>query len=87
MVGVPTGFDGVMFNANRIYGPYMYSHLFANWDQIYTEAEMFKNGPETHYKDVPCKENDAMMHAFCCYEPVHVLEKPKINNVDFKQEL
>eukprot|EP00095_Tigriopus_kingsejongensis_P012166 maker-scaffold345_size201316-snap-gene-1.21 protein:Tk12166 transcript:maker-scaffold345_size201316-snap-gene-1.21-mRNA-1 annotation:"hypothetical protein GUITHDRAFT_82324" len=39
LVGVPSGADGVAFNVHRIYGPVMYSHLFANWEQIYTETD------------------------------------------------
>ena len=37
MIGVPTGdVDLIEFNAHRIYGPVMYSHLLANWEQIHS---------------------------------------------------
>jgi len=45
-----------------------YSHLFANWEVVYTEAKMFKDGPNTKAKDKPC------LTSFC-YEPIHILEK------------
>jgi hypothetical protein len=34
LVGVPTGPDTISFNGARIYGPLLYSHLFANWKQV-----------------------------------------------------
>ncbi len=73
LIGVPTGFDGVMFNSNKIYGPLQYSHLFANWDQIYTEAKMYKKGRNTTQADSFCEEDESI---FYCYEPLHVLQKP-----------
>lgn len=50
------------FNAARIYGPLMFSHLFANWNVIYTEAIM---GDEEVKK----------CGLIWCYQPVHILEK------------
>ena len=35
---------------------------------MYTEAKMFKDGPNTKAKDKPC------LSSFC-YEPIHILEK------------
>ena len=60
LVGVPSGPDTVIFNSHRLYGPVAYSHLFANWKQIFTEndfAEFGKNG---------CDH---------CYQPLHVIER------------
>lgn len=68
LLGLPTGFDGVMFNACKMYGPFQYSHLFANWDQIYTEAEMLEKGFDTPVEERKCKE-------FYGYQPLHVVEK------------
>ena len=34
LLGVPVGPDQIMFNAHRVYGPVMLSHLTANWDQV-----------------------------------------------------
>lgn len=69
LLGVPTGFDAVFFNSHRLYGAIQFSHLFANWKVVYTEAELFKDGIRTKQEDAPC---DPMS---MCYQPVHVLEK------------
>ena len=62
MVGVPTApTDALTFNAARIYGPLTYAHLFANWQQVHTDA------------DVATKFRDSCWH---CYQPLHILEKP-----------
>ena len=62
LVGVPTGpEDTLRYNAGRIYGPWLYSHLFANWRQLYSSADY-------DMYDERCPQ---------CYQPVHVLEKPK----------
>ena len=76
LIGVPTGFDAVAFNANKVYGPLQLSHLFANWNQIYTEAKMYKDGMNTMVEDIPCNEKMAHLHPMSCYEPLYVLEKP-----------
>ena len=68
LLGLPTGFDGVMFNACKMYGPFQYSQLFANWDQIYTEAEMYEKGYDTPVEERKCKE-------FYGYQPIHIVEK------------
>lgn len=59
LVGVPTGPDTLSYNSHRIYGPLLYSHLFANWKQVYTE---------TDYEEF--REN--CNH---CYQPLHIVEK------------
>ncbi len=33
LVGMPSGPDMIGFNSHKIYGPVMYSQLFANWEQ------------------------------------------------------
>ena len=37
LVGVPsrTNGDYIKFNLHRVYGPVMFSHLLANWEQVY----------------------------------------------------
>ena len=32
----------LQFNGNRLYGAWMFSQLFSNWKQIYTEAKVNK---------------------------------------------
>merc|ERR1712141_920014 len=39
LVGVPTAKDTICFNAARLYGSFLYRHLFANWKQIYSEGD------------------------------------------------
>ena len=37
MVGVPTfKTDNLRFNLQRVYGPVQLSHLFANWELVYS---------------------------------------------------
>ena len=35
VIGVPVGRDAIEYNAHRIYGPVMYPHLVANWEQVW----------------------------------------------------
>ena len=35
VIGVPVGADAIAYNAHRVYGPLMYSHLVANWEQVW----------------------------------------------------
>ena len=70
LMGVPTGYDAILFNACRLYGPLMYSHLFANWKVVHTEAEMFRDGADTKKEDWPGGIKDVWG-----YQPVHVVEK------------
>ena len=70
-VGVPTGPDEIRFNEARIYGPLLYSHLFANWKQVHADFR-----PEKFER---CN--------FCtAYQPIHVLEKES-GSVRVKEEL
>ncbi len=60
LIGVPSGpKDVLFFNAHRVYGPIMLSHLFANWKQVYNEVDRKK----------------ARTGCVWCYQPLYVLEK------------
>ena len=60
VVGVPSGPDLIIFNSHKLYGPIMYSHLFANWKQVWTDNDFNKYN-----------ENDCNW----CYQPLHVVER------------
>ena len=68
-IAVPTGAnDIVCWNAHRIYGPVLYSHLFANYDQLYSEVSDLS------------KLNTANCHPSSLshtHQPITVLEKPE----------
>ena len=65
LVGVPgSGKDLICMNAHRMYGPVMYSHLFANWDQVWSDV-----------KDLSQLQTDCYSWA----QPIHVLEKTSLN--------
>jgi hypothetical protein len=59
LIGVPAGPDRIVFNSHKIYGPIMFSHLFANWKQIYTDTDLSKFSEKCDH----------------CYQPLHVLER------------
>ena len=40
LVGMPSGPDRLEFNLHRIYGPIQLPHFFANWELVYTEANI-----------------------------------------------
>ena len=62
LIGLPGGSkDIICYNAHKIYGPVLYSHLFANWDQVWSEVKKLSDLP-----------NDCSAE-----QPLHVLEKPK----------
>ena len=64
LVAVPTSKDTICFNAARMYGPFLYQKLFANWKHIYSEG----NPKEFYHGEVNCRATyDA--------QPIHVLEK------------
>lgn len=61
LVGVPgAGKDLICMNAHRMYGPVMYSHLFANWDQVWSEIK---------------KVSEMSTDCFASQQPIHVLQK------------
>ena len=68
LVGVPSGLDVILFNACRNYGPIMSSHLFANWNVIYSQYMNIK-------KDSSCEGN---LNTFSSFQPLSVIEKPNI---------
>lgn len=65
LVGLPTGKDEICFNSHRIYGPFLYSQLFSNWRQIYSEVD----------PDVFNQQNDCRSLTQQNYQPIHVLQK------------
>ena len=69
LLGVPVAFDHLLFNANRLYGPLQLSHVFANWNQIYTEAKFFSKGADTPKSEWPSR-------TIYGYQPPFILEKP-----------
>ena len=78
LIGVPGGFDSITFNAGRSYGKIMSPHLFANWNQIYSEYQEIptdgEHGPfSSEISEKFCGKPDAMLY---CYQPITVLEKP-----------
>ena len=77
LVGLPCGMDLINFNANKLYGRIMLPHLFANWNQIYSEYRDHPNGLQSEAKAV-CGEDDADGEIRYCFQPMTVLEKPLI---------
>lgn len=59
LIGVPTGPDALYFNSFKLYGPLMYSHLFANFEQIFSLANISNFGHRCPF----------------CYQPLHILRK------------
>ena len=66
--------DQVIFNSNRNYGRIMNSHLFANWNVIYSEFLEFKEGCEINIEDF-C-ENSKNPNIVWCFQPMTIVEKP-----------
>lgn len=63
LVAAPYAKDTLRFNLNRVYGPLMHSHLFANWQVVYTN----NNNDDLQF----------VQHHICddCYQPIYILEK------------
>lgn len=59
LISVPTGPDILAFNSAKIYGPVIYSHLFANFEQVFTQANI----------------SNFNQHCQHCYQPIHILRK------------
>lgn len=68
IIGLPTGPDHITFNLHRVYGPLMYSHLFANWQQIYTDTNINLYTSEIHQENT---------YKGAYFQTVHVLRKNK----------
>ena len=64
MIGVPTGPDAIVFNGNRRYGPVQFPHLFANWNQIYSNI---------NYTEA----DEILQQCKWCYQPLTIVEKPE----------
>lgn len=74
LVGVPSGMDQVLFNTNRLYGPIMSAHLYANWNQIYSTYKDF--GPQGTHQNAS-KFCPTESHALdYCFQPITIVEKP-----------
>ena len=65
LVGLPAGNDVICFNAQRRYGPFLYSQLFANWNEIFSDVE----------KSVFYQNDDCRSVLQNVYQPMIVLEK------------
>ena len=65
LVGLPAGNDVICFNSHRRYGPFLYSQLFANWKEIYSEVD-----PVVFYQTDDCRSYSQQ-----AYQPMIVLEK------------
>lgn len=72
LVGVPVGYDAVLFNGCKLYGPLQLSHLFANFEQIYTEADMTINA-----KDMPPEKRT--IDPVFAYQPIFIIQKPLLD--------
>lgn len=59
LIGVPSGPDRIEFNGHKMYGPIMYSQLFANWKQVFTLNDFDKFSEKCNF----------------CYQPNHVIER------------
>ena len=71
LIAVPTAKDTICFNGHRLYGPFLYQHLFANWKLVYSEIdETFRRTYAE--QDVKCRSPRTYS-----YQPVHILRKLK----------
>ena len=65
LVGVPAGNDVICFNSHRRYGPFLYSQLFSNWKEIYSEVDL------TVFNQTDLCRNVTQQ----AYQPMIILEK------------
>ena len=65
LVGLPAGNDVICFNAHRRYGPFLYSQLFANWNEIFSDVD----------KSVFHQNDNCRSVLQNVYQPMIVLEK------------
>ena len=63
LVGLPAAKDTICFNAHRLYGSFLFQHLFANFRHIYSEGD-----PNILKNKVDCRTSHN-------YQPMHILEK------------
>ena len=59
LVGVPSGPDRIHYNSARLYGPLLYSHLFANWKVLASDVDMEKFSDNCYH----------------CYQPITIIER------------
>ena len=69
LIAVPTAKDTICFNGHRLYGPFLYQHLFANWELKYSEIDEWFRQSYTGF-DVKCRSPRTYG-----YQPVHILKK------------
>ena len=61
LIGLPVNRRGaVVFNSDRLYGRSQLAQLFANWKQVYTEADL---------------DSDGHVGCYWCYQPLFLVEK------------
>ena len=65
LVRLPAGNDVMCFNSHRRYGPFLYSQLFANWKEIYSEVD----------SKVFNQIDDCRNFTQQAYQPMIILEK------------
>ena len=65
LVGLPAGNDVICFNAHRRYGPFLYSQLFANWNEIFSDVD----------KSVFYQKDNCRSVLQNVYQPMIILEK------------
>ena len=65
LVGLPAGNDVICFNAHRRYGPFLYSQLFANWNEIFSDVDK-----SVFYQNDNCRS--VLQNV---YQPMIILEK------------
>ena len=65
LVGLPAGNDVICFNAHRRYGPFLYSQIFANWNEIFSDVVK-----SVFYQNDNCRSVSQNV-----YQPMIILEK------------
>ena len=65
LVGLPAGNDVICFNAHRRYGPFLYSQLFVNWNEIFSDVDK-----SVFYQNDNCRS--VLQNV---YQPMIILEK------------
>lgn len=65
LVGLPAGNDVICFNSHRRYGRFLYSHLFANWKEIFSDV----------YPDVFHQTDFCDSQSQQAYQPMIIVEK------------
>ena len=74
LVAVPAAKDTVCFNGHRLYGPFLYQHLFSNWKIIYSEVD----------KNVESRKVDCTSPKTYSYQPVIIIQKWSLYHIRYK---